>query len=436
MKKIIKYIAIAVLPVVGTLSCKTDTEYLNPSSASQEQATTDVNALIAVANGLQYRYAIGRQSPLYAMITANGLTTRELRVLNAGNTDEQTLQDGNASVLPANSITTNLWSQLNVIKGNSDLILNNLNKAGEPGVRSGLQAYAIIFKALAIGTTAQFWESVSIETVSPGLPTASKFVSRAEGLKEAIRLLELASAGITTTPISSNFTSRVVAGVDIPNTINALIARYALMSGDYDKALVAANRVDLSKKSQLNFDDLTRNPIWDVALGNENVYQPLDLNMGLPASLKPADADKRIDFFFLTRTVNVRGNFRGKGFFTSNSSQIPLYLPGEIALIKAEASARKNDLVTAEKELNTVLTKTTDAWGIGAGIPAYTGAKTQDGILTEIYRNRRIELFMSGLSLDDSRRFNRPVAERTRTFYPYPQTERDNNPNTPADPAN
>jgi starch-binding outer membrane protein, SusD/RagB family len=430
MKNIIKYIALGLLPIIGMSSCKTDSEYLNPSSASEKQVTADLNGLIALANGLQYRYSVGRQSPVYAMITANGLTTKELKVLNAGNTDEQNLQDGNASVLNANSIITNLWSQLNVVKGNSDLILNSLDKVGEPGTRSGLQAYASIYKALAIGITSQFWENVSIETAPQ-----SKFVSRADGLKEAIRLLEAASANVTANPVSVNFNSRIVAGIDIPNTLNALIARYALMAGDYDKALAAANKVDLTKKSQLNFDDLTRNPIWDVAFGNVNVYQPLDLNMGLPAALKPADADKRIDYYFTSRAL-VGNTYRGKGFFKSNGDQIPMYLPSEMTLIKAEASARKNDLATAEKELNNILTKTTDVWGIGAGLTAYAGAKTQADLLTEIYRNRRIELFMSGMSLEDSRRFGRPVTERTRTFYPYPQTEKDNNPAIPADPAN
>ena len=157
--------------------------------------------------------------------------------------------------------------------------------------------------------------------------------------------------------------------------------------------------------------------------------------MGLPTTLKPADADKRIDYYFLSRALFVN-TYRGKGFFKSNGDPIPMYLPSEMTLIKAEAYARKSDLPNAEKELNTILTKTTDVWGIGAGLTAYAGAKTQDALLTEIYRNRRIELFMSGMSLEDSRRFGRPTTERTRTFYPYPQTERDNNPNTPADPTN
>jgi hypothetical protein len=114
-------------------------------------------------------------------------------------------------------------------------------------------------------------------------------------------------------------------------------------------------------------------------------------------------------------------------------------------LIKAEASARSNDLAGASTALNAVLTKTTDAWGIGAGLPAYAGANTADAILTEIYRQRSIELYLSGMRLEDSRRFNRlaPVAgnaatqiERTRTWYPYPLVEKDNNrANTPDDPT-
>ena len=54
-------------------------------------------------------------------------------------------------------------------------------------------------------------------------------------------------------------------------------------------------------------------------------------------------------------------------------------------------------------------------------------------------RQRCIELYMSGMKLEDSRRFGRPGpndagAERSRNFYPYPTVERDNNSNTPADP--
>jgi hypothetical protein len=136
---------------------------------------------------------------------------------------------------------------------------------------------------------------------------------------------------------------------------------------------------------------------------------------------------------------NIASRFVMKGFFSSTLSAIPIYLPGEITLIKAESYANLNtlaDLTNAIAELNKVLTKTpaTDPFGVGASLPPYSGPATQAQILLQIYRNRCIELFMSGLRLEDMRRLNRPTIERGRNFMPYPLQERDNNPNTPADP--
>ena len=61
-------------------------------------------------------------------------------------------------------------------------------------------------------------------------------------------------------------------------------------------------------------------------------------------------------------------------------------------------------------------------------------------LLQDIYKQRRLEMFLSGQELEDSRRFGRAAPnaageERNRNFYPYPLIERDNNTNTPADPA-
>jgi starch-binding outer membrane protein, SusD/RagB family len=429
MKNIfIKSILLASVTMMGLSSCQK--EYLNPSTASETQVVTDVDGLVALANNLPLRYAVGRQSPGYTVIAVGGLTTKELTVLNAGNLDEDQLSRGGVGVDGNNAIVRNLWSQLNIVKGNSDLILNNLNKVADPGFKSGLQAYASIYRALAVGTMAQFWQQVTVETA-----TNAKFVARDEALRQAIAILESAQASVATTPIPASFNARMVTGLDIPNTINALIARYALFVGDNAKALAAANKVTASAKSFWSFDDVTRNPIWDVAFGNVNVFQPSSLNMGLPADLAPATADKRIDFFFTSRTATA-GIFKGKGFFTSNSSQMPIYLPGEMTLIIAEANARTNNLDAAVTALSSVLTKKTDSWGIGADLPAYTGEKTSAAILTEIYRNRRIELFMSGMALEDSRRFGRPATERSRTWMPYPNIERDNNINTPENPTN
>jgi hypothetical protein len=110
-------------------------------------------------------------------------------------------------------------------------------------------------------------------------------------------------------------------------------------------------------------------------------------------------------------------------------------------LIRAEAYVRQAspNLAAAKAELDAVLKQapSADPFGVGADLAAgYTGPLDAASLLNEIYRNRSIELYMSGLRLEDMRRFNRPLTERKRNFFPYPFRERDNNKaNTPPDPA-
>jgi starch-binding outer membrane protein, SusD/RagB family len=285
---------------------------------------------------------------------------------------------------------------------------------------------------LALGNLATGWEQSPITTVEN-----APFVARTEVLKNAVSILENAATLISTAP-SANFTSRIAPGIDLSNTIQALIARYSLMLGDNDKALAAAAKVDLTKKSAFTFDDTSRNPIFDATFSNRNVTEPSNTDFGLPAELKPDEKDKRITFFF--QTAVAANNLGRASFFTANTAGIPVYLPGEISLIIAEANARKGNVDAAITELNKVLTKKTDVWGIGADLTAYSGDKTATAVLIEIYKQRCIELYMQGFRLEDSRRFGRPAAgttgaERNRNYYPYPQAERDNNKSTPADPA-
>lgn len=419
------------------LATSCEKEYLNPSAASESQVVESVDGLIALTNGLQYRYSIGRQSPVYTTITASGFTTGELAILNAGNADENFLSLGGNQVVGNNGVVTNLWEQCHLLKANADIVLNNANKFGDPAFQSGVIGFASIFKALSLGTLAQFFEQAPI-----AVGQNATFSSRQQVLEKAVEILQSAKNAVEANAPSTTFTSKTPTGVDIKNTLYALIARYSAMLGKWDDVLAAANKVDLSKKSFLVFDDLTRNPIFDVALSNVNVFQPINANLGLPTDLAPSADDQRVLFFLTSKTPGANNIFRGKGYFSSNAAAIPVYTPGEMMLLKAEAYARKSQLAEAKTELDKVLTKTaaTDIYGLGAGLPAYSGPQTQADLLKEIYRNRAIELYMSGMKLEDSRRFNRPGpgqagAERNRNFYPYPNNERDNNPSTPADPA-
>lgn len=189
----------------------------------------------------------------------------------------------------------------------------------------------------------------------------------------------------------------------------------------------------------MRFDAITPNPIFNVSTATNNVFQVRDSTFGLPTALRPVAADKRIGFYMVLNTA-AAPRWRINGFGAALTTAWPLYLPGEITLIKAECLARANDLTGAVTELDKILTKKAagDVFGIGADLPAYSGANTQGAILEEIYRNRCIELYMQGWKMEDLRRFGRsnsPNVEKNRNFYPYPFRERDNNPNTPQDPS-
>ena len=417
---------------LGQNACRND--YVNPSAALDTQAVNSPDALAALVNGLAFRYTIGRLGTVYNAVAAGGLTTRELRVLNAGNTDELFLEQGGASVQGPNAVIRNLWTSAQLVRSNADIVLENTQRVvQDEGFKSGLIAYSTIYRALALGTLAQFFEQMPVTTTKN-----APFVPRIDVLKSIVQQLEAAATLEAATPPSAGFVARMAPGMDVPNTLQALIARYSLMAGDNDKAIAAAGRVNLAARSVFSFDDNTRNPVFETAFSNANVFAPQNANLGLPAALAPDAADRRLAFYLRTGVITNTQNL-GTGFYTAANQPVPVYLPGEMLLIRAEAFARKSELANAVAELNKILTKTPaqDAFGVGAGLPAYAGAATTDAILTEIYRNRQIELAFQGFRLEDSRRFGRSgpgttaAFERNRNFLPYPLTESDNNKSTP-----
>jgi starch-binding outer membrane protein, SusD/RagB family len=412
-------------------------EYTDPSSISDTQVISTVDGLAGICNGLQARYTVGRQSPIYQGFSASGLMSGEQKVLNLGNTEELNLGNGGANVVANNTITTGLWTQSYLMINESNRILDNLKVATDPSVQGTLQGLGSMYKALAIGTLATYFEKMPI-TIGKNQP----FVTRDEALKQAVILLENAEKAIPAT-IPASIAGKLVAGVDLKNSVIALQARFNLMLKDYAKASAAANRASLTAKSVFNYDAVNTNPIFFNSYSNRNVLEPVNKAFGLPATLAPDTLDKRIPFYMnpaASSAINL-----GFGFPRTNTSAIPVYLPGEMRLIKAECLAQ-SDVPGAIVELNGVIKKKAadDAFGVGADIAAgYTGAATKDAVLAEIYRQRCLELAYSGLRFEDSRRLGRPgpdaaaaTRERNRNFIPYPQTERDNNSSTPADPTN
>ena len=425
-----RWMMLTLLGILVISSCKKN--YTDPNRATSDRVLNSASGLTGVTVGLQRVYSLGRGSALYNVVTANGFITKELKLLNQGNTAEYQLSQGGTAVDGTNTMLAGLWTTSNKIIYDADQVISAAPNLPDKGIASGLIGYASIFKALSIGNMAMFWEQVPAE-----IGTNVSFISRVDGFKKAVTVIDNALGVINADPVSNAFTTSIPAGIDIVNTLHALKARYSLFAGDYAQALASANQVDLSKKSVMNFEAASPNPIYDVAGSNFNVYQPVDSTMGLPVDLAPELTDKRIPFYMVLSGSSA-SRFLMKGFASNTTTAFPIYLPGEIILIKAEAYARQSppDLANALIELNKVVTKSpsSDPFGVGADLPPIAGPLTQDEILEEIYRQRSIELFMSGLRLEDMRRFNRPNSERTRNLMPYPFRERDNNPNTPADP--
>ncbi len=410
-------------------ACKKD--YTNPNQPTTAEVFANERAATAVAGGLQRVYSLGAGGSLYATIDANGFTTNELILRNAGNTGELQLSTGGTAVDATNTVMANIWTKSNKIIYDADNVIDFAAAMQDGTYASGMIGFASIYKALSIGNMSMFWEKIPDST---GANVG--FIDRMDGFRKAIKVLDFGIGKVTASAPNSDVLRRLPSEVNIINTLYALKARYAIFSGDNAGALAAAEMVDLSKTSTIAHNALGLNAVYESATSTNNVFQPVDSTLGLPVSLAPDLNDQRIPFYIgINPTIAPR--YRIKGFFASSSAPVPLYLPGEVMLIKAEALARLDRLPEALDALNAVRTKTPaqDVYGVGAGLPAFASADKNE-ILTEIYRQRCIELFMSGLKLEDMRRFGRPAEERKRNFFPYPFSERDNNGNTPADPAN
>lgn len=421
------YIACGLLTVASSISsCKKDFE--DPSRASVEVALGSSQALSAVAVGIQRTYTLNRTGVLFNAVAASGFAGNELKLLNTGNIPELQLSTGGNAVDGTNTILFNMWASSYKVIDESNKVIAGAEALGDKNYAAGLIGYVTIFKALSLGTVSTFWQQVPV-TIGKNVP----FVNRNDGYKAAITAIDDALAKITANPISTQF-SITVPNLNIVNTLHALKARYALFSGQYALALTEANAVTLATGSSFTFDNANIN-ILNSIIASNNVFQPIDGNLGLAGAFVPDPADKRLQFY--TFLAGSPATIRMGGFALTTTTPIPIFLPGEITLIKAEVYARQAtpDVANSLIELNKVVTKTTDIFGVNAALPALVGPYTPADLLNLIYKHRSIELYASGFKIEDMRRFGRPDSEMKRKFMPYPLQERDNNTNTPANPT-
>ena len=426
----------SLLTTVIVLASSCTLNYVNPNAPTESSVLSSPAGLLNFSLGLRSRYSIGATGGLYNAVTVSGLVTGELRVVNAGNADLAALGIGGNNVNNLNNVLNNLWQNLNLLNEDCEKIINNVKVITDGPTAAYVQGHAHLFKAIAITTLAQFWDQVPVNTTSFG--TNAVFLARIDALDAAARLCQDALTLIGTTAQPKAFTDVLGSNINIVASLHMQLARCRIMQGNFQAALDASNAVlAIAGTSIFTFDAVAQNPLFRSSFVTNNVHQATQ-NLGLTGSLMPESGDGRVLFYLVSNAALPAA----RGFWTGDAISIPFYLPGEARLIKAEALARLDRLSEAITEINAVRSKNNDPFGVNANLgTSLPNSATKAETLTEIYRNRCIELYLTGSRLEDSRRFNRPGpgdagAERNRNFLPYPFVERTNNPNTPADPAN
>lgn len=440
MKK--QFIYTIITLVILAAGC-TKLDYQNINAPTDNEVLNSREGLLSLAVGTKQYYSL---NGLQTLLLTPGTTAREVKGITTF-TNIIEIEAGGSALPTFNGNVLGVWrSMYRTMKMAEDLITNApVVVAADNATQTGLVAFGKLFKAMSLGGLATAFEQFPVQTNEDG---TAPFVSRTEGLQEAVRLLDEAITAIGATPPSAEFNTRVL-GSDIvlADVINAYRARYNMMLGNYTVSLSAANAVNLTTRSQFMYSIQSPNPVYNQVAVALN-FRPR-ANFGLPAGFVNA-ADGRLNFYLSTPDATIGGETLKtlRGFFDAIDKPIPIYMPDEIRLLKAEAIVRSGgDLNAAVTEINAVRQQTSgDPFGVYPNLPAYSGAVTSDALLLEIYQQRSAELFLQGLRMEDSRRFARPAPpanvnpvpvtfERNRNFYPYPDQERLINPNTPNDPA-
>ena len=436
MKKFKNIIGVVLAVALLTSSCTLDT--VNPNAPTDLEVLNTQEGIVALSVGMKQFYST---SGIEALYLYQGVTGRELKGI-ATFTNVLELEAGGPSLPTFNGNVSNLWSRMQRVMSMSDDIIEHAPgiTGMEAGLQSGIVAHAKLFKAMALGALATAFEQANLRT---SITDHVTFVPRQQVLTEAVRLLDEAIAGVEATPPSAAFTSLVSgASFRLRDVLYAYSARYNLMLGENTAARTRAEQVDLAFKNEFVYNVQSQNPVWSLII-LQSYFRPR-VNFGLPAGLFES-ADQRIEFYQTGPVVDVNGDpvRQIAGFFSAQNSAIPVFLPDEMKLIRAEAILRggggsPTDAIALIDQVRTQ--SSGDPFGVNAGLPAYSGATTTEALLLEVYRQRCAELYLTGQKVEDSRRFNRPAPtistdERNRNFYPYPDNERLNNPNVPVDPA-
>jgi len=418
----------AVLVTVLLTGCNLDLDLQNPNAPTETEVLNSVDGILAHSLGMQEQFA----GSIHHYIRASALLTDEWGTQQPALLADQSLFTG-VGIDPGFGVVSEPWgTTFRVMRSANNILAAADNPALQlgRGLEVGLRATANLFKGMALGMAIQNFETFPIDVDAVGAVPQP----RAVVLAEVLRLLEAAHADLSTVSDAdlAVFRTRALSpGFDLRNTVNAMLARYYLIAGQHQNALNAAQRVNLNVVSVFAFPAPTRNPINNYSFGARYVA-------ALQSFVGEAEVgDQRPAFWVNTTAAPFRGSpptadllpFRQ---YSGNNDPFPVYLPGEMLLIMAEAHARLGNLEQARVRINQVRTKSETANTPGAGLPALAPAALPDlnSILRQIAYERRYELYMQGLRWEDLRRLGEFAGRQPKVnWLPIPERECRTNPN-------
>jgi starch-binding outer membrane protein, SusD/RagB family len=414
----------AALLATNIASCDLNLE--NPNAPTEDEIIASRDGIIAVAVGMQAQFA---QSIDDWMVTNSLVTdewgTRSLALISYISLfTGDNFDDAYDVVLQPYARTYQVVNSANIVlEGTQGLALG-------VGLEAGLNAVANLFKAMALGFAYQQYEELAVDVNPAGAPT----VPRAQVLDSVIVLLERARAAYASVPAAdlSEFNSRALGpGINLPNTIDAMLARYYLFDARYADAITAANRVSPTVVSELRYPAPTINPVRNLAFGLNYVG---GLYRGFALQGQPGDA--RPNYWLDTTAANQPANppdtvLKPLRKYSGVNEPFPLYLRDEMKLIKAEAFTRLGQFDSAAVYVNQVRTDPGSASEPGGALPPLLPIQldSEAELLDAIAYERRYELYEQGLRWEDTRRLG---TARTTTptfpFLPLPRQECVTNP--------
>ena len=409
--------------VLGLAAC--DLDLINPNAPSEEEVLTSVDLLLTTAVGIQSQYA----DNVHFFVRAPALVTDEWGTQTRALAADVSLVAGTPD--PAFLVVTDPFTAAYRIARTADILVATAPTLSlGTGLQAGVTSLSKLLKAMAVGNLILQYERVPVNFDEAGaLPQPRDVV-----LDSVIAGLESARADIANVSDAdlANFRTRVLGtGFDLRNTINAMLARYYLLDGQYQSAIDAAGRVNLGVLSTLVYPNPGTNPVYNYFAG----LQYVGTRKSFFTEAQPGDQRPE---FWSSRATRFIGNPDSVYTFDrygNRNDPFPLYLPDEMRLVQAEAHTRLGNLAQARTLVNAVRTQcaSTVAEPL-ACLPALPvdALDTAAELFTEILYQRRYELYAQGLRWDDLRRLEQYTTRRPSIrFLPYPQSECERNPAKP-----